>query len=214
MSRFSDIYFTGSQCQVIIGDSVISEAVAIEGVLQVDQTPFYGYASRHFDAIGKGRVIAMGSLTINYVFDGYLLAHINQDHKVKLSKEEESTAVSGNPSVVKPGEDGYYKEMSDIELLEQEIFIPDDEAIKMYQDEYWSQGNSGYVSDNGNRVRPEFNGPFDIKIRDFRVGDIKEGGQYEEKKLVDVFINKYSTIRRTDAGATTETYQFICRTFI
>ena len=225
MSRFSDFYFSGSQCEILINDTVITEAVAIEGTMQVEKVPFYGYASRHFDAVGMGRVIAMGSLTINYRFDGYLLAHIE---KAYGAANTEIIGGQGSTMIEKPNIPlnglNYFDDLAEtaspIERADASIYVPDDEAIKHYQKMYWNNNNSNFVPDNDKEVRPEFTHTFDIKVRDFRigdlrdVGDLRDGAQYEEKTLKDVTLNKYSTIRRTDAGAVLETFTFICKTII
>jgi len=224
-TRFSDIYFSGSQCQILINNKVISEAVGVEGVLQVEQIPFYGYASRHIDAVGKGRVIAMGSLTINYIFDGYLLAHINQAYNTaKTDKSSDKskntgTALVDNAPIITDKSDDYYKDIKGFEQLENDIYMPSDEVISGYKDKFWNNQSDSFKFQN-DKVRPEFEGPFNIQIRDFHVGEMKHPDpkgkttNYQEKTLIDVFLNKYSTIRRTDAGQTLESYSFICRTFI
>lgn len=65
-------YVSPSQASLWIGDSWIDDACSIEYGQMSGKELYYGYADSHFRAVGQGRVVVTGSLTIHYRFTGYL----------------------------------------------------------------------------------------------------------------------------------------------
>lgn len=202
-------YFTGSQCQILLGTKVLAEAVAVEGVLNIVKVPFYGYKSQFFDTVATGRVLATGSITINYVYSGYLLGKIlanskdiTEEEKVAQEKETPADAFDASPAT------DLYREMYPL----------DDERI-IQQQAQWDDAN---LNNPDIQLTPEFLTPVNLKIRDFRIGFARpktndpEEDQYtyEQKELIEVYFQNYSTIRRTDGSPTMETYSFIAKTLI
>lgn len=187
------IYFSGAQCEISIGGYMLEEAVEVEGSYNLDQIPIYGYASSHFNTVGQGRVIVTGSIIINYRYDGYLLAHIN---KAKAVKDQNALAAGKS----------YTTQQASISDSGKVVF--DNSTVKAFQKLYWGTGKSRSL-----QVRPEFTkGPFDIKIKDFRIGAMTQ--EAEEKTIVDCFITRMATVRRSDSTPTVEVYQFIARSII
>jgi len=216
--RYNRVYFTGSQCQIYIGAALVDEAIEIEGTYDVPMYPIYGYKSQHFDTIAQGRVIAMGTMTINYVFDGYLYALMSKGSDgIGAGKQEPTTSYPEIvSSAIKPSDD-YNKELLSRYEVEDELFSNTNKEIQDLRDAIWTKPN-----DFDDKVRPEFTkGPVKIIIKDFKLGyskpsidgtAIKES--YEEKIFFDVFFTKYSTLRNTSAAPVAEAYQFIARTFV
>lgn len=201
-SRFSKIYFSGSQAQIFVNDNHIAEAVTVEGVLDVNQIPVYGYFSHHFDGMAVGKVIATGSITINYVFDGYLYALILKAESMKSSASDPSNPIPPKAAV---------------EKKDYETFNYSDAEIKELKKQWWGANGSVNKGDS-NKIRPEFMRPIKIDIKDFRTGsirsDLPNADNYESKTFKNVFLNKYVTIRRTDGSPVQESYSFIAQTFI
>lgn len=65
-------YFSGANVVLSIEDFPVSQAAGMSMQIQESKTPIYGYSSRHFDAVARGRVLVSGSLIINYVHQNYL----------------------------------------------------------------------------------------------------------------------------------------------
>lgn len=221
-------YFTGSQSHIYIGDNKLTEINALQGFYQMDYNPVYGYASTHFDAMAHGKAIGAGNFTINYVFPGYLLAYLEKG----LKKEGASASARAKsyefkdlpqPSEKKDGDSAVYNNDRDkvnANIYEQ-AYLSDD-AIKQYQQAYWGNDNANNPLNNNISAsliqHPEFIGPFDIIVRDFKIGstldELSYATTYVEKRMIDCFITKYSTVRSPSPTATQEQYDFICRIII
>lgn len=65
-------YFTMTQARLYIGNLFIDELSNIQFVLQDNQIPVYGYASRYYDALAQGKSLVQGQLAINFISEGYL----------------------------------------------------------------------------------------------------------------------------------------------
>jgi hypothetical protein len=65
-------YVSPSQVSLWIGDAWVDDACSIEYGQMSGKELYYGYADPHFSAVGQGRVVVTGSLTIHYRFTGYL----------------------------------------------------------------------------------------------------------------------------------------------
>ena len=211
---YNRTYFTGAQTQVVLDDTPIEEAVEIEGMYDVSQYPIYGYKSSHFDTVASGRVIAQGSLTINYVFDGYLYTLIKKSQQKQADKQTAidnagSTSLNSLIPTLMPN-------MNEVEST---LYSP--AAQEAMKQQFW--GDYGYLKNINHKViRPEFIGPVTLKIHDFRigyprfdnVGDVNAQSNFEERIFFNVFFNKYSTIRNKSAAPVAEVYSFIAQSFI
>lgn len=69
---YTNPYFSGPQVGLFIGDVWVSNAVTIDYTESATDSPVYGYASRHYDAVMPGNVIVQGSFTIAYTGTNYL----------------------------------------------------------------------------------------------------------------------------------------------
>ena len=74
---FSDFYKCGAQVTLMISGFPLLEAVGIGFTAHESKLPIYGYSSRFFDALGRGRVLVEGSLFVNWVHQDQLYQAIN-----------------------------------------------------------------------------------------------------------------------------------------
>jgi hypothetical protein len=182
----------------------------------MDQIPIYGYASRHFNTAVGGRVVVNASLIINYKYEGYLYAYIKAakekkkngnvldilNKKYALPKTNTTTKNPTDPS------NAIDKEVvEDIEQL-QNITKAD---ILAYQDKIWGQADN--FSPFATNPRLDFIGPFNIKIRDFKIGYSKDSST-TEKELINCFVNRYATVRRVDGSPVVEVYQILAMSLL
>lgn len=200
-------YFTGAQSQILIGNNVLSEIVSIQGQYSQAQVPLWGYASIHFDAVAPGRAWAQGTFVINYVHEGYLLAYVNaQNRLIPDSSGSSVLNVANSPNIPAPRENEYYKSLDNI-LTEQSEFYQElygtDEFIKEMQKLYWDESKASAA------IHPEFSGPFEIKIRDFKIGSAAQAGDYLEKVIKKVFITSKGTGRDTSGQPVVDIYEFL-----
>ena len=65
-------YFCGANVLIEMDDVAILECAGLSYRITEDKLPLYGYSSRHFDAVARGRVIVQGSILVNYVDQDYL----------------------------------------------------------------------------------------------------------------------------------------------
>lgn len=208
---FNGIYFTGSQSQILIGDRVITEANEIMGTVNSDRIPIYGYASHLFNSMPMGHIIVTGSLTINYIFDGYLLSFINADPK---NKTKNKTVINNNESKTTiENTDEYYKDITSEEEPSDVANISQYE-INQYKNKYWNNEEQNFTV---NQIRPEYSKSFTIKIHDFRLGTprvTEDEVPYEEKIIKDVYLTQMGTVRTTDGSPVMERYSFYARQII
>lgn len=71
-------YFTPTQAFMYIGDLYIDELNGFQYTLQANRVPVFGYSSRFMDAVGTGKSLVQGQLTINFISDGYLYTVLDQ----------------------------------------------------------------------------------------------------------------------------------------
>lgn len=74
LERYANHYFTGTQTSIWMGDMWIDECVGVQIQANQSMIPVYGYGSRFFDMIAKGKVLIQGVFEINFVDEGYLYA--------------------------------------------------------------------------------------------------------------------------------------------
>ena len=79
-------YFTGAQCRVYLGNIFLDELQSIQYVVQNNQVPYYGYASRFLDGYGQGKSIVQGQIIINYVSEGYLFLTLDNYRRTTLAE--------------------------------------------------------------------------------------------------------------------------------
>lgn len=210
--KYSTIYFTGAQCEVWIGDYKLDEAIEIEGVYNLDQIPIYGYASTHFNTVAPGRVMVHGALIINYKYDGYLYAYIKEARKKqKLPVETILTsekAIEATPKIITQNPTDPTNKISK-EVVSFDPSNLNKQQIQKLQNLYWADNFDPIQA----KPRPEFMGPFNIKIKDYRVGYSKDSST-TEKELINCFIHRYATVRRVDGAPVVEIYTFIAKSLI
>jgi hypothetical protein len=92
--HFGYEYFCGANVVIEIENFPILEAIGIRINAQESKVPIYGYSSRHFDAVARGRVLIEGSLVINYVHQDYLFraTEIGLIKNGLLTKKEQQTS--------------------------------------------------------------------------------------------------------------------------
>jgi len=220
-SRLTTQYFTGSQAVIYINDMPLAEVTSIMGIYTAGQIPIYGYKSYHFDTVIMGKAIANGTFTVNYTNNGYILAHINKAKEQKNSEDKTVEEALSSTRVHLPNETNlpnatgeYFQPLTDFStsynnmetlLYAQEV---DAETIKTLKNTYWK------CPDEGTPVHPEFIGPLQIKIRDFRIGSYADSTDYEEKVFIDAFIRTQQTTRESSAAPVSVGYEFIAKVLI
>lgn len=187
---FPGIYQSGAQCEIWLGTKRLDEVAELEFTYNYDHLPIYSYGAYHANSIVGTRVIAMGSLTINYRFDGYLYAFIKNAMNFAIPSREIEPAVTDN----------------DAQLFASELT---DKNIVALKKQFWGNTDSTklfpYTS-----PRADFTGPFNIEIKDYQITDNKP----QIKRLVDCFVNRSASVRRVDGTPIVEVYQFIARSVI
>jgi len=88
-------WFSGSQINVMIGDVLIDNSVAISFSVQQSKTPVWGYGSQYYSFVAPGKVIVQGSLTIAFKETGYLLWPMKRF--AELSSKVEAQIAAGEP---------------------------------------------------------------------------------------------------------------------
>lgn len=87
LERYATTYFTGTQASIWVGDIWVDECFGVQ--IQASQSiiPVWGYASRHFDAVGLGKVLVQGAFEINFVDEGYLIAILSNAYLRRKSQD-------------------------------------------------------------------------------------------------------------------------------
>lgn len=213
MANLGSFYYTGAQSRILINGAWMEEALEIEGTYSYEQIPVYGYKSTHFNAVGAGRVIVSGALTINYVQDGYLYAFLSNKNGFKIEEAFNADgSINKGSKGINPSKDQEYATDRFYDLGKAEI----NAKIRGLTKTYWE--NKQYKDHKSNpAIRPEFNRdlmPFNIEIVDIPA-DIENSlsfADYDNKVIYDCYIVRYATMRRPDDTPLIETYQFIGRT--
>lgn len=81
LEQYANNYFTGTQATIWIGDIWIDECVGIQFQANQSMIPVYGYGSRFFDMIARGKVLVQGVFEINFIDEGYLFAALQEGQK-------------------------------------------------------------------------------------------------------------------------------------
>lgn len=82
-----DKYFTITGARIYVGNLFIDEVSSIQYGLQDNAVPVFGYASRFYDALGQGRSMVQGQISLNFVSEGYLFT-VLQEYKRFLSSTQ------------------------------------------------------------------------------------------------------------------------------
>lgn len=93
-----DKYFTITGARIYVGNLFIDEVNTIQYGLQDNAVPVFGYASRFYDALGQGRSMVQGQLTLNFVTEGYLYT-VLQEYKRFLSATQGNGFPINSPQV-------------------------------------------------------------------------------------------------------------------
>ena len=76
MALYPYEYFCGANTVIEVEGQPLFECAGLSFSIRESKVPFYGYSSRHFDAVGSGQVLVQGSLIINYIHNNYLYESI------------------------------------------------------------------------------------------------------------------------------------------
>lgn len=143
MAFYSYEYFSGANVVVELQDMPLHEAVGISFGINETKIPLYGYSSRHFDAVGRGKVLVRGTLAINYVHKDYLMASLQASKQLKGEPIENPIRVIRNDNFDKFSIEDYLKSEDSRQTLVAEINKDPSlyaEYIKALQDYYWAEG--------------------------------------------------------------------------
>ena len=92
----STIYYTGTQCRVTFGSTLVEELNSIQFDIVTNRSPVYGYGSVYYDCIAEGNYLVNGAFAVNYVHPQYVLALVDdaggakKDTKDKYHKDKEN----------------------------------------------------------------------------------------------------------------------------
>lgn len=75
-------WYSGSQIQVLMGDILIDNAVAITYQVNSTRIPIYGFGSEYFAFTAKGHTLVTGQLTIAFKETQYLLSPAKRFHNM------------------------------------------------------------------------------------------------------------------------------------
>jgi hypothetical protein len=93
-----DKYFTITGARIYIGNLFIDECNTVQYGVQDNAVPVFGYASRFYDALGQGRSMVQGQLTLNFVTEGYLYT-VLQEYKRYLASTQGNGFPINSPRV-------------------------------------------------------------------------------------------------------------------
>lgn len=91
-------WYSGSQIQVLMGDILIDNAVAISYQVRGDRIPVYGFASEYFTFAAKSPVLITGQLTIAFKESFYLLAPAARFHNRAQAPDNRLTTPKNRPN--------------------------------------------------------------------------------------------------------------------
>ena len=81
--RYEENYFSGSDVGIYIGDKWVDDIVSLQYGTINNKAPMYGYASTHFDAVGKGTTIVQGQFGIVFSKSEYF-KKILENYQAKI----------------------------------------------------------------------------------------------------------------------------------
>lgn len=80
-------YFSGANVVLELEGIPAEEVAGVSFSINETKIPLYGYSSRHFDAVGRGKVLVRGSLIVNFVHKNYLYAVTQTGENVRGANE-------------------------------------------------------------------------------------------------------------------------------
>lgn len=86
-------YSAAINCNVLLGDILLDDTAAIDYTVQTKRQLYYGYSSRTYEAVARGRSLVVGSLTLNFKAISYLTRAISED----LASKSQSSLGPRNP---------------------------------------------------------------------------------------------------------------------
>jgi len=199
-------YYSGAQSKVTIGNHVVDELVEIEFTYNVDKVPIWSYASHLYNASSKGHVYGMGSLTLNYVYDGYIYQFLdgkNGDNEA-FAKLAVGQSKFGIPTSYEP--DATTKAIMAL------TGITEEDMGSVFSGAEIPNIHDSYKAD-GSGIRPEMLKAFDITINDYKVS-FGNNSNPQTKTLSSAEFTKNSTVRRPDGTPLAEVYSFVFRQLI
>ena len=87
-------WYSGSQIQVLMGDIVIDNAVAISYQLNSNRIPIFGFGSEYFAFTAKGHTLITGQLTITFKETQYILKPALRYHNLVGKKDEDNLVIN------------------------------------------------------------------------------------------------------------------------
>tara|TARA_A100001011_G_scaffold393992_1_gene485296 strand:- start:1710 stop:2321 length:612 start_codon:yes stop_codon:yes gene_type:complete len=91
----STIYYTGAQCRLLIGSTLVEELNSIQYDIVTNKAPVYGYGSKYYDCIADGNHMVNGAFALNYVHPQYLISVVtNADKAQKVLMEATAEGIN------------------------------------------------------------------------------------------------------------------------
>lgn len=87
MAYYGFEYFCGANVTVRIEDFPILECAGISYTAHETKIPLYGYSSRHFDAVGRGRYLVTGTMLVNFVHQDYMFKAVETAVNRKFQRD-------------------------------------------------------------------------------------------------------------------------------
>lgn len=130
-------YFSSANVVIYMGNFPILDAVGLSVSINESKLPLYGYASRHFDAVARGQVLATGVLVINYIHEDYL-------YKALEAGRNGTTSLIQNT----PTKNIYTPEDADTiyKQIQEEGLEKSTQLISQLTEMYWNAGNASNIS--------------------------------------------------------------------
>lgn len=207
VNDYTRTYFTGAQAEIWIGNTFLAESTEVNYSYPAEKVPLYSYASTHFVAMATGRVIVTGSIMINFIEKGYLFKALNN-----YKNEQKNFSDKLNSSLTGTEETSEVKAIKERAENLSNIVIPGQgitaETIQAYRDLYWAEEKAfNYLTAP---QRPEFIIPFNLKIKDYPIGQEKPIA----REIINCYLNQEASVRRIDGSPVVEVYTFIGQTII
>lgn len=96
-------WYSGSQIQVLMGDILIDNAVAISYQVSSNRIPIYGFGSEYFAFTAKGHTLVTGQLTVAFKETQYLLHPAKRYHNTVQSGQTRNIVTARGGGTKKAG---------------------------------------------------------------------------------------------------------------
>lgn len=205
-------YFSGANVTVSLENFPVSEAVGISAKVQESKTPQYGYSSRFFDAVSRGRVLVVGSIVMNYVHQDYLyhlisLALQDQDPRSVLGATTQEDSLLrdslNSPEQQQAIAAAYYSNYFDNQALSDE-----------FKNKFWDNPGSSVGADSPAVYLPNPHDSFGGLTIDVKFGEQSARTSfmgYTAFRLHDVYFLGRGTSIQIDEQVIVEEYNFFAR---